>query len=99
MSTINYTLRVDENDKKDAEAIFKSLGMTLATGITIYLKAVKRQKKIPFELTVTEHSDNATIPTRVTPEEKKEAFMALDGILTGYSVDLDTEREKRLLSI
>jgi len=52
MSTVNYTLRIDEADKRDTETIFKELGMTFATGINVYLKAVKRQNKIPFELAI-----------------------------------------------
>ena len=52
MATINYSLRVDETDKQRAEQVFKSLGMTFSTGINIYLKAVGRQRRIPFDLAV-----------------------------------------------
>ena len=52
MATINYTLRIDETDKQQAEQIFKALGMTFATGINIYLKTVTRQRKIPFMLEI-----------------------------------------------
>ena len=57
MANVNYTLRVDETDKKKAEQVFKTLGMTLSTGINIYLKAVGRQQRIPFSLAV-----NDTVP-------------------------------------
>ena len=50
MATVNYTLRVDEFDKKNAEQVFKNLGMSFATGINIYLKTVGRQQKIPFNM-------------------------------------------------
>jgi len=56
MSTVNYTLPIDEADKKNAEAIFKGLGMTFSTGINIYIKAVNRQRKIPFELAIDRQS-------------------------------------------
>jgi DNA-damage-inducible protein J len=46
----NYTLRIDETDKQKAESVFKTLGMTLSTGINVYLKAVGRQQRIPFAL-------------------------------------------------
>jgi DNA-damage-inducible protein J len=46
----NYTLRIDEADKQKAENVFKTLGMTLSTGINIYLKTVGRQQRIPFVL-------------------------------------------------
>ena len=99
MSTVNYTLRVDETDKKDVEAVFKELGMTFSTGINIYLKAVKRQKKIPFELTLDTHTDISTVTGgKVSKDDKQQAFIALDGILAGHEVDLDSEREERILS-
>jgi len=50
MATVNYTLRINEADKQNAEQVFKDLGMTFATGINIYLKTVGRQRKIPFIL-------------------------------------------------
>lgn len=50
MAVTNYTLRVDEADKQKAENVFKTLGMTLSTGINVYLKAVGRQQRIPFAL-------------------------------------------------
>lgn len=46
----NYTLRIDEADKQKAETVFRTLGMTLSTGINVYLKAVGRQQRIPFAL-------------------------------------------------
>ena len=55
MSTKTYTIRLDETDKKRAEQVFKELGMTFATGMNLYVKTVGRQKKIPFDLDVSEH--------------------------------------------
>jgi len=54
MPTVNYTLRIDETDKYNAETVFKGLGMSFATGINIYLKIVGRQQKIPFVLALNE---------------------------------------------
>ena len=50
MATVNYTIRLDEADKQAAEQVFSQLGLTLAAGFNVYLKAVVRQQKIPFEL-------------------------------------------------
>jgi DNA-damage-inducible protein J len=50
MAITNYTLRIDEADKQKAESVFKTLGMTLSTGINVYLKTVGRQRRIPFAL-------------------------------------------------
>ena len=68
MATVNYTLRVDEIDKQNAEYVFKNLGMSFATGINIYLKTVVRQKKIPFNMDLNEP---------LAPQTLTEAFAAL----------------------
>ena len=98
MATTNYTLRIDETDKQKAEYVFKELGMTFATGINIYLKVVGNQRKIPFELALDEQRALAQLNTKNTRDEKEKAFMALSGVLAGHEVDLDIEREERILS-
>ena len=50
MATVNYTLRLDETDKQQAEHIFKSLGMTFSAGVNAYIKTVVRQQRIPFDM-------------------------------------------------
>ncbi len=52
MGTVNYTLRLDEADKQSAEQVFSQLGLTMSAGFNVYVKAVVRQKKIPFELSL-----------------------------------------------
>jgi addiction module RelB/DinJ family antitoxin len=54
MAATNYTIRLDEADKKGAEQVFNQLGLTLAAGINVYIKAVTRLKKIPFALEIVE---------------------------------------------
>ena len=93
--TVNYSLRIDESDKQKAEQVFKSLGMTFSTGINIYLKAVGRQQRIPFDLALD--SKNSTV-SATQRDDKEKSFRALDGILAGYEVNLKNERETRMLS-
>lgn len=52
MAAVNYTIRLEETDKKGAEQVFNQLGLTLAAGINVYIKAVTRQQKIPFALEI-----------------------------------------------
>ena len=99
MPTVNYTLRLDEADKQKAEQVFNQLGLTLAAGLNVYLKAVARQQRIPFDLALNEQTPTAMIATpKVSQNEKKRSFQALAGILAGHEVDLDKEREERILS-
>jgi len=54
MPMANYTLKLDEKDKQNAELVFRKLGMSFSTGISIYLKTVDQQQQIPFNFTLSE---------------------------------------------
>ncbi len=51
---LNATVRarVDEQLKNDVEAIFSQLGISTSQAITLFLKSVKRERGIPFELKI-----------------------------------------------
>lgn len=51
MATTSVTIRMDENLKKEAEALFAEMGLNMTTAITLFTKAVVNQQKIPFEIT------------------------------------------------
>lgn len=51
------TIRVDKEIKDDAVRIFKAVGLSFNSAIEIYLRAVVREKKIPFELVYDESID------------------------------------------
>ena len=51
MATTTITIRIDEELKKKAEALFNEIGMSTTTAFTIFIKASVRQQRIPFELT------------------------------------------------
>jgi addiction module RelB/DinJ family antitoxin len=96
---VNYSLRIDEKDKQMAEQVFKSLGMTFSTGINVYLKAVGRRQRIPFDLSLDgQEAAESTAKAVAARNDKKKAFDALNGILAGHEVDLPKERDKRLLA-
>ena len=45
------TLRIDDGLKRDCEAIFDDLGLSMAGAVTIFLKQVVKQRGIPFAVT------------------------------------------------
>ena len=51
MGITSFTMRMDENLKKQAELLFADMGLNMTTAITMFTKAVVRQNKIPFEIT------------------------------------------------
>lgn len=49
MAQIN--VRVDDDVKRNAEATLNAIGMSMGTAVNVFLKAVAREHRIPFELT------------------------------------------------
>ena len=48
MATVNTSIKIDEKTKKEAQKLFKDLGLNLSTAINIFLKQAIREKGIPF---------------------------------------------------
>ena len=46
------SLRIDDDIKKRAEQACEDIGMSMSTAITIYLKKLGRERRIPFEVSV-----------------------------------------------
>ncbi|MCR5294386.1 MAG: type II toxin-antitoxin system RelB/DinJ family antitoxin [Lachnospiraceae bacterium] len=50
MALSTLTARVDESDKNAFDAFCDSVGLTTSAAINIYVKAVLREHRIPFEI-------------------------------------------------
>ena len=50
MASTSVTIRMDENRKRRAEALFEDMGLNMTTAVTVFVKAAVRQNKIPFEI-------------------------------------------------
>lgn len=48
MTTFNISIKTDEKTKKEAQKLFKDLGLNLSTAINIFLKQAIKEKGIPF---------------------------------------------------
>ena len=49
MSTL-ITARINENDKKDFDSFCENVGLTTSTAINMFIKAVLREYRIPFDI-------------------------------------------------
>ncbi|MDD3411758.1 MAG: type II toxin-antitoxin system RelB/DinJ family antitoxin [Eubacteriales bacterium] len=47
----NVTIRMDDELKKQAEEVFSKMGLNMTTAMTLYVKQVVLQNRIPFEIT------------------------------------------------
>lgn len=50
MEQTMLSVRVDLEDKKKFEAFCESMGINISTAINMYIKAVLRENRIPFEI-------------------------------------------------
>jgi len=50
VSTTNINIRVDSSLKKEAEDLFRDLGLNMSSAITIFLRSAVSYNGIPFEV-------------------------------------------------
>lgn len=50
MATANITVRVDEDLKKDFHHMCDEIGISISGAITVFVKKVVNEQRIPFEL-------------------------------------------------
>ena len=53
MAQATLTARVDARDKVDFDAFCSNVGLNTSTAINLFLKAVLRENRIPFEIAQT----------------------------------------------
>ena len=51
MAQANLSVRIDEKDKKNFELFCNETGMNVSVAINMFIKAVLREHKLPFEVT------------------------------------------------
>ncbi len=52
MSQVLVNFRMDEEDKKGMEEVCRELGLSMTTAFTIFAKKMRREKRIPFDVSV-----------------------------------------------
>ena len=50
MAQTNLTIRIDEDLKRDAEALFNRIGLNMSSAINVFFRQTLRAQAIPFEL-------------------------------------------------
>lgn len=54
MAQATFSVRMDENLKKQFDSLCADFGMTASTAINVFARAVVREKRIPFEIKASE---------------------------------------------
>lgn len=80
MESLTLNVRVDANDKKSFEQFCSSVGMNVSTAVNMFIKAVLREQKLPFEVKSNTFED-------VVYEKLKQAELEMNNTSKRYSIE------------
>ena len=75
MAQTNISIRIDEDVKRDAEAVFSKLGLTLSAATGIFYRQAVRTQSIPFQLTAVESKDGGFLLREALKEAQAQAII------------------------
>lgn len=79
MKSVNVTVRIDEELKKQADVLFNDLGMSLSTAFNIFLRQSVREQQMPFA--ISRNVPNAlTRETMASAENDEDMYGPFDSI-------------------
>jgi DNA-damage-inducible protein J len=59
MSTVNVTVRVDKDEKREFDVFCNNVGVNMTSAVNMFIKAVLRTRQFPF--TVTDLPENKLV--------------------------------------
>ena len=74
MASVNVTIRMDANDKAQAEKLFSEFGLTLNAAFNMFVKQALREQSIPFKITKNpdiQYMDRKTLMELSKKSDKK----------------------------
>ncbi len=83
MATATFSVRMESDTKKELDAICSKFGMTTSVAINIFARTVVREKRIPFEISLSRENTtglNAFNKLRADAEKKGMRGMSIDEI-------------------
>ena len=80
MENLTLNVRVDANDKKRFEQFCSGVGMNVSTAVNMFIKAVLREQKLPFEIKAASFDETVY-------EKLKEAELEMSNTTKRYSKD------------
>lgn len=66
-NTTNFSVRIDSDIKKECEALYNELGMTLTTAINVFLRQSLRAGGFPFDVRL-DHPNRETAAAMLEAE-------------------------------
>ena len=90
MESLTLNVRVDANDKKCFEQFCNSVGMNVSTAVNMFIKAVLREQKLPFEI-------KSNILEEKIYNKLNEAEIEMNNTDKRYTIDEITESMNRVI--
>jgi len=90
MESLTLNVRVDANDKKSFEQFCNSVGMNVSTAVNMFIKAVLREQKLPFEV-------KSNILEETIYNKLKEAEKEMINTDKRYTIDEITDSINRII--
>ena len=81
MKTVNVTLRIDEDLKEQADALFEDIGLSLNAACRIFLKKAVQEQRIPFELTRPDRKTRKAISDAEKDKNVSPGFDSVDELM------------------
>lgn len=83
MESLTLNVRVDANDKRRFEEFCNSVGMNVSTAVNMFIKAVLREQKLPFEVRANTFDENVYEKLREAEKRytKEEVFKSINDII------------------
>lgn len=79
MKNVNVTFRVDDELKKQADALFSELGMNLSTAFNIFLRQAVREQQIPFAISKNV-PNSVTLAAMESAEKDEDVYGPFDDV-------------------
>ena len=80
MESLTLNVRVDANDKKNFEQFCSNVGMNVSTAVNMFIKAVLREQKLPFEIKTKDFDETIY-------EKLKEAEIEMNSTSKRHTMD------------
>ena len=94
MATV--TARVDENVKKEAETLFKKMGLNMSTAMNLFLKKCILEQGIPFELKVPNRETRKVLDEVEKGVGLSKTFDSIDELTEDLEDDEKTSNKETL---
>ena len=80
---VSTSIKIDARTKKEAQELFKDMGMSLTTAVNIFLKQTVREQRIPFYVG--------------QPKYKEEVYQAMRDVEQGKNLSKSYRSAKEMI--